>query len=54
MSARHGQRATCKECGDGIEYVVWALKEDEVLDAWWSHDVHPSDHHEAVPAEVAP
>jgi hypothetical protein len=49
----HGDRATCARCGVGIEYVeydCWNGTEKVVLDAWWAHDVHPDDEHEARPA----
>ena len=47
---RHGDRSQCLECGGRIHYIEhsqWAGTHHEVLDAWWAHNVHPSDGHDA-------
>lgn len=52
---QHGDRSNCGECGGlihYIEYSQWAGDHVEVLDAWWAHNVHPGDGHDAHLAEV--
>lgn len=53
---KHSDRGTCKTCGGGIEFYEYTqstgLGTHELLDWWWSHDVHPEDGHEAEPIEV--
>jgi hypothetical protein len=49
---QHGDRATCSTCGGRIhylEYTAWNGLETDVLDAWWAHDMHPADGHDAKP-----
>lgn len=53
MPAMHGDRSECGECGGVVEYIACEVNaggRTEVLDAWWAHDEHPDDGHDAVPA----
>lgn len=55
---QHGDRATCKTCGGRINYIEYTQSipgpdEYEVLDAWWAHNRHPADNHEAEPEAEA-
>jgi hypothetical protein len=43
----HGARGTCTHCGIGIQYFVHEDQYGNVLDAWWAHDEHPADGHDA-------
>lgn len=45
-----GDHGTCTRCGGEIWYweaTAWNGVEEEVLDAGWSHTVHPTDGHDA-------
>lgn len=48
---QHGDRGVCVICGldiEYIEYTAWNGYEEDVLDSWWSHKLHPTDGHEAT------
>lgn len=48
----HGDKGTCSECERSAYYLVHSQSNGaggyEVLDAWWAHEAHPLDDHEAV------
>lgn len=46
---QEGRCATCGSPGWFVEHHQWAGTHYELLDAWWSHSVHPADEHEFLP-----
>ena len=43
----HGEK--CLRCGGRIEYIEYSAGNGDVLDAWWAHEKHPEDGHDAEP-----
>lgn len=39
----------CLKCGRRIEYIEYSAGNGDVLDAWWAHENHPEDGHDACP-----
>lgn len=52
--AKHGERGVCVTCNGRISYITYTQATGsgtyEILDAWWAHDSHPADDHDAQPS----
>lgn len=46
---RRDRGELCARCGGRIEYIEESAGNGDVLNAWWAHDKHPEDGHDAQP-----
>lgn len=55
---RHNDHGICVTCGGGMSFIECqqstGLGTYEVLDAWWAHDAHPDNGHDAKLASILP